>query len=95
MAPRDDNERNLSGRDYRKAFGQFSSNKTQRITTLKPVEVQLDAQADAGGGVHTIDFNKGDIIIKQSGMYLIIAGPQVGKVRGGQSQVDRSLAQGE
>ena len=82
MAPRDDNERNLGGRDYKKAFGQFSSNKTQRITTLKPVEVQLDAQADAGGGVHTIDFNKGDIIIRQSGMYLIIAGPQVGKVRG-------------
>ena len=50
--------------------------------TLKPVEVLLDAQADAGGGVHTIDFNKGDIIIKQSGMYLIIAGPQLGKVRG-------------
>ena len=82
MAPRDDNERNLSSRDYKKAFGQFSSNKTQRITTLKPVEVQLDAQADAGGGVHTIDFNKGDIIIKQSGMYLLIAGPQLGKVRG-------------
>ena len=30
---------------------------------------------------YTIDFNKGDIIIKQSGMYLIIAGPQLGKVR--------------
>jgi hypothetical protein len=82
MAPRDDNGRNLGGRDYRKAFGQFSSNKTQRISTLKPVEVLFDAQADAGGGVHTIDFDKGDIIIKQSGMYLIIAGPQVGKVRG-------------
>jgi len=82
MAPRDDNERNLSGRDYKKAFGQFSSNKTQRVNTLKPVEVLLDAQADSGGGVHTIDFNKGDIIIKQSGMYLLIAGPQLGKVRG-------------
>jgi len=32
--------------------------------------------------VHTIDFDKGDIIIKQSGMYLLIAGPQIGKVRG-------------
>jgi hypothetical protein len=82
MAPRDDNERTLGGRDYKKAFGQFSSNKTQRISTLKPVEVLFDAQADSGGGVHTIDFDKGDIIIKQSGMYLIIAGPQVGKVRG-------------
>ena len=46
------------------------------------MEVLLDSQADAGGGVHTIDFNKGDIIIRQSGMYLIIAGPQLGKVRG-------------
>jgi hypothetical protein len=82
MALRDDNERHLGARDYKKAFGQFTSNRTQRITTLKPVEVLLDAQADAGGGVHTIDFNKGDIIIKQSGMYLIIAGPQLGKVRG-------------
>jgi hypothetical protein len=82
MALRDENERHLGARDYKKAFGQFTSNKTQRITTLKPVEVLLDAQADAGGGVHTIDFNKGDIIIKQSGMYLIIAGPQLGKVRG-------------
>lgn len=82
MGLRDENERNLSGRDYKKAFGQFTSNKTQRITTLKPMEVLLDAQADAGGGVHTIDFNKGDIIIRQSGMYLIIAGPQLGKVRG-------------
>lgn len=82
MALRDDTERHQTGRDYKKAFGQFSSNKTQRITTLKPMEVLLDAQADAGGGVHTIDFNKGDIIIRQSGMYLIIAGPQLGKVRG-------------
>ena len=82
MVLRDDNERNIGGRDYKKAFGQFTSNKTQRITTLKPMEVLLDSQADAGGGVHTIDFNKGDIIIRQSGMYLIIAGPQLGKVRG-------------
>ena len=65
-----------------KAFGQFYSNKTQRISTLKPVAVLLDAQADAGGGAGTIDFNKGDIIIKQSGLYLIIAGPQVSKLTG-------------
>ena len=82
MTLRDDTERHQSGRDYKKAFGQFSSNKTQRIPTLNPMEFLLDAQADAGGGVHTIDFNKGDIIIRQSGMYLIIAGPQLGKVRG-------------
>ncbi len=82
MTSRADRDQNLGLRDYRKAFGQFSSNKTQRPNTLKAVEVELDSQEDIAGGVHTIDFNKGDIIIKQSGMYLIIAGPQLGKVRG-------------
>ena len=42
----------------------------------------LDAQEDVAGGVHSIDFDQGDIVIKQSGMYLLIAGPQIGKVRG-------------
>jgi len=69
-------------RDFRKAFGQFSSIKTQRVDSLKPTEIQLDSQEDVAGGVHTIDFDKGDIIVKQSGMYLIIAGPQVGKNKG-------------
>ena len=68
--------------DFRKAFGQFSSMKTQRVDTLRPIEIQLDSQEDVAGGVHTIDFDKGDIIVKQSGMYLIIAGPQVGKNKG-------------
>jgi len=71
-----------TNKDYRKAFGQFSSKKTQRVDTLKPIEIILDGQEDVAGGVHTIDFDKGDIIIKQSGMYLIIAGPQVGKNKG-------------
>ena len=71
-----------SQRDFRKAFGQLASTKTQRIDTLKPVEVILDIQEDVAGGVHTIDFEKGDIMIKQSGMYLIIAAPQVGKTKG-------------
>jgi len=71
-----------AARDFRKAFGQFSSGKTQRVDTLKPMEIHLDAQEDVAGGVHTIDFNGSDIIIKQSGMYLIIAGPQVGKNKG-------------
>jgi len=71
-----------SNRDFRKAFGQFSSMKTQRVDTLKPMEIQLDSQEDVAGGVHTIDFEKGDIIVKQSGMYLILAGPQVGKNKG-------------
>ncbi|MFB5634976.1 MAG: hypothetical protein ACE5SV_08970, partial [Candidatus Nitrosomaritimum aestuariumsis] len=71
-----------SSRDYRKAFGQFSSSKTQRIKTLKAIEVELDSQEHIAHGTHSIDFDKGDILIKQSGMYLIIAAPQVGKYRG-------------
>jgi hypothetical protein len=82
MVPTDVRSQVAGARDYRKAFGQFSSNKTQRPNTLKPVEVVLDAQEDVAGGVHSIDFDKGDIVIKQSGMYLLIAGPQIGKVRG-------------
>jgi len=72
--------------DSRKAFGQFSSLKTQRIRTMKPVEIQLDTREEVAGGVRTIDFDGGEIIIKQSGMYLIIAAPQVGKYRGTKSR---------
>ncbi len=68
--------------DYRKAFGQLASTKSQRINSLKPVEIIMDIQEDIAGGVHTIDFEKGDIMVKQSGMYLIIAAPQVGKTKG-------------
>ena len=63
-----------STKEYRKAFGQFSSMKTQRVDTLKPIEIQLDSQEDVAGGVHTIDFDKGDIIVKQSGMYTVSVG---------------------
>ncbi len=72
----------LGKRDYKKAFGQFSSSRSQRITTVFPVEIKLDSQEDVAGGIHSIDFDDGDIIIKQSGMYLIIAAPQVGKIKG-------------
>lgn len=68
--------------DYRKAFGQFSSSKTQRIESLKPVEVELDAQEDVAGGSHSIAFNNGNIFIKQSGTYLLLGGPQVSKTTG-------------
>jgi len=73
-------------RDSRKAFGQFSSLKTQRIRSMKPVEIQLDTREDVAGGVRSIDFDGGEIIIKQTGMYLIIASPQVGKYRGSKSR---------
>ena len=64
-------------RDIKKAFGQFSSSKTQVCNTLKPTEVQFDAQEDVLEATQSVDFDKGDVIIKKSGIYLIIAGPQI------------------
>ncbi|HEY5734957.1 MAG TPA: hypothetical protein VIS47_00185 [Nitrosopumilus sp.] len=69
----------LASREHKKAFGQFSSSVTQRVETLDPVKIYFDAQEQLISGSHSIDFDKGDILIKQSGMYLIIAAPQVGK----------------
>ena len=74
----------MSNQNNNRAFGQLSSAQSQRPNTLKPVEVVLDTQEDTFGKEHTIDFVKGDVIIKQSGMYLIIAGPQIGKLSGDQ-----------
>ena len=67
-----------------RAFGQFSSSKTQRPDTTDPIEIELTDQEDMFGGEHTIDFARGNIEIKKSGMYLIIAGPQIGKLNGEQ-----------
>jgi hypothetical protein len=65
-----------------KAFGQFSSSITQRPTALGPVKIILDSQEDTYGKEHPIDFNQGDVAIKQVGMYLIIAGLQISKLVG-------------
>ena len=65
-----------------RAFGQFSSSITQRPDTTDPIEIELTDQEDMFGGEHTIDFVQEDIEIKQSGMYLIIASPQIGKTSG-------------
>jgi hypothetical protein len=72
----------LSTREYRKAFGQFSSSISQRVETLEPIKINLDSQEELQSGSHSIDFDKADIKIKQSGMYMIIAAPQVSRARG-------------
>lgn len=64
--------------ELKKAFGQFSSNKTQRPDTLKPAKLELNWLTL----VDMIVLNKGDIMIKQSGIYLLIACPQIGKASG-------------
>ncbi len=86
MSEREKSWQEHAFRDSRKAFGQFSSLKTQRIRTMKPVEIQLDTREDVANGLRSIDFDGGEIIIKQSGMYLIIASPQVCKYRGSKSR---------
>jgi len=69
-----------------RAFGQFSSCETQRPDSTDPVENKITDQEDMFGGDHTIDFVQGDIEIKQTGMYLVIAGPQIGKTSGDQAR---------
>ncbi len=73
---------NLQGR----AFGQFSSCETQRPDSTDPVEIKITDQEDMFGGKHTIDFVQGDIEIKTTGMYLIMAAPQIGKTGGDQGR---------
>ena len=69
-----------------RAFGQFSSCETQRPDSTEPVEIKISDQEDMFGGKHTIDFVQGDIEIKTSGMYLIMAAPQIGKTGGDQAR---------
>ncbi len=56
-----------------RSFGQFSSSKTQRPDSTEPVEIELTDQEDMFGAEHSIDFIQGDIEIKKTGMYLIVA----------------------
>jgi hypothetical protein len=69
-----------------RAFGQFSSSKTQRPDSTEPIEIVLTDQEDMFGGEHSINFVQGDVEIKKSGMYLIIAGPQIGKLSGDEAR---------
>jgi hypothetical protein len=64
------------------AFGQFSSSITQRPTTLGPAKIVIDTCQDSSGQELSVDFIKGDIKVKKSGAYLIIAGAQIGKLAG-------------
>ena len=77
---------NNSNDGYHNAFGQFASNVTQEVTTLDPITIQLDQQEDVGNMEHSIGFENGDIIIKKSGVYLVIAAPQIGKTSGNRNR---------
>lgn len=68
--------------EYKKAFGQFASNKTQRPNTLKPYVIELDPLTELGEAIRGVEFEKGNIVIKQSGIYLLLACPQISKTSG-------------
>lgn len=65
-----------------KAYGQFSSTVTQRPTALDPVKIILDTHQDTSGDELAIDFIKNGITVNRTGTYLIIVGPQTGKLAG-------------
>jgi len=65
-----------------KAYGQFSSSMTQRPTALGPTKIVLDTCQDSSGEDLVVDFIRGDIKFKRDGAYLLIAGPQIGKLSG-------------
>lgn len=64
------------------SFAQISSTDDQRPETTKPTIVTLN-QNDAISGIeHTSDKNPGDIHITESGVYVVIAAPQIGRTKG-------------
>ena len=46
-----------------KSFGQFSSLKTQRLSGLDPVKIELDTQEKMDDENYGIDFSGGDVKI--------------------------------
>ncbi len=63
-------------------FAQLSSNKDQRPKTTKPVVVKLHRNVVSYGIEHDSKKNPGDIKISTSGLYVIIAAPQIGRLKG-------------
>lgn len=65
-----------------KTYGQFSSTVTQRPVTLDPIKIVFDTHQDTSGEELAIDFIKGSVKVNRTGAYLIIVGPQIGKLAG-------------
>jgi len=69
-------------------FAQIISTKDQRPETTDPVFVDMD-QNDAISGIEHNTDNPADIRIGESGVYVLIAAPQVGRTSGnGPSHID-------
>jgi len=62
-------------------YAQISSNEDQRPSVTSPVLVTMN-QNDAISGIEHSAEKPGDILIKEAGVYVIIAAPQVGRTSG-------------
>ena len=72
-------------------YAQIISTLDQRPDTIEPVPVSMDHDEEINGIEHSID-HPADIKIVESGVYVIIAAPQIGRKSGnGPSHVDFSL----
>jgi len=62
-------------------YAQISSNEDQRPDATGPVLITLNQNDEISGIEHSAE-NPGDIRIKEAGVYVIIAAPQVGRTSG-------------
>jgi len=62
-------------------YAQISSNEDQRPDATGPVVVTLNQNDELSGIEHSAE-NPGDIKIKEAGVYVLIAAPQVGRTSG-------------
>jgi len=62
-------------------YAQIISTIDQRPSTTEPVMIEMDQNDQISGLEHSID-KPGDIGITESGVYVVIAAPQVGRVSG-------------
>jgi len=69
-------------------FAQIISTLDQRPNTIEPVPVVMDQNDAISGIVHSVD-HPADICITESGTYVLIAAPQIGRTSGnGSSSID-------
>ena len=62
-------------------YAQISSTEDQRPTVTTPVVIELNQNDSISGIEHTVE-NPGTIKITESGIYVLIAAPQVGRTSG-------------
>jgi len=62
-------------------YAQISSTEDQRPTVTTPVQIELNQNDSISGIEHTAE-NPGTIRISDSGIYVLIAAPQVGRTSG-------------